>query len=129
MNRKLHLHQTRAIDLLRQSLAGGHRRPLLQLPTGAGKTVIAAAIVESALAKGNRVLMTVPLLSLVDQTVERFAENGIHAVGVMQGMHPATDCTQPVQVASAQTLRRRAIPEADLVIVDEAHKQFEFTSN
>jgi DNA repair protein RadD len=128
MNRDLHPYQTRAISLLRQSLAGGHRRPLLQLPTGAGKTVIAAAIVESALAKRKRVLMTVPLLSLVDQTVERFAEEGIHAVGVMQGMHPATDCTQPVQVASVQTLARRMIPEADLVIVDEAHKQFKFTT-
>src|SRR4051812_19777671 len=100
MNRELHPHQQRAIELLRQSLGRGKRRPLLQLPTGAGKTVIAAAIVESALAKGRRVLITVPLLSLVDQTVARFAEAGIDAVGVMQGYHPMTDCTQPVQVAS-----------------------------
>ena len=44
---------------------------MVQAPTGAGKTVLAAAIVEGALAKGKRVLFTVPFLSLVDQTVER----------------------------------------------------------
>src|SRR6187399_2770255 len=119
MNRDLHPHQARAIDLLRLSLARGRRRPILQLPTGAGKTITAASIVESALGKGKRVLFTVPLLSLVDQTVERFAEEGIRAVGVMQGYHPLTDCSQPVQVASVQTLARRALPQSDLVLVDE----------
>jgi DNA repair protein RadD len=42
-------HQDRAIEQLRQSLVGGKRRPMLQLPTGAGKTVIAAHIVRGAL--------------------------------------------------------------------------------
>lgn len=119
-------HQDRAIDLLRQSLASGHKRPMLQSPTGSGKTVIGAAIVEGALRKGNPVLFVVPFLSLVDQTVERFAEQGIHSVGVMQGYHPATDGDQPVQVASVQTLMRRKIPQAGIVLIDEAHRWFDF---
>ena len=73
-------------------------------------------------------LFTVPLLSLVDQTVERFAEEGIRAVGVMQAYHPMTDCSQPLQVASVQTLARRAIPPSDLVLVDECHRQFDFVT-
>jgi DNA repair protein RadD len=68
---ELHEHQKLAEALLRESLRSGHRRPIIQSPTGSGKTVLAAAIVEKALAKGKRVIFTVPKLSLIDQTVER----------------------------------------------------------
>jgi len=112
------------MDLLRRSLATGHKRPLVQSPTGSGKTIIGAAIVEGALRKGNPVIFTVPSLSLVDQTVERFAEQGINAVGVMQGYHPATDADQPVQVATIQTLKNRKLPRAGIVLIDEAHRWF-----
>ena len=40
----------------------------------------------------------------------------------MQAAHLRTDGRQPVQICSAQTLARRKRPEADLVIVDEAHE-------
>jgi DNA repair protein RadD len=123
---ELHEHQKLAEAQLRESLRSGHKRPIIQSPTGSGKTVLAAAIVEKALAKGKRVIFTVPKLSLIDQTVERFNEEGIRAIGVIQGYHPGTDGTQPVQVASIQTLRRRKLPEADLVLVDEAHEVHDF---
>jgi DNA repair protein RadD len=119
-------HQDEAVLMLRQSLSSGRRRPIIQAPTGAGKTVIAASLVEGALRKGKQVLFIVPRLSLVDQTVERFNEEGIKAIGVVQGYHPDTDATQPVQVCSIQTLRRRKLPEADLVLIDEAHEVHDF---
>jgi DNA repair protein RadD len=126
MRSELHEHQKLAEAQLRESLRSGHRRPIIQSPTGSGKTVLAAAIVEKALAKGKRVIFTVPKLSLIDQTVERFNEEGIKAIGVVQGYHPDTDASQPVQVCSIQTLRRRRLPEADLVLVDEAHEVHDF---
>jgi DNA repair protein RadD len=126
MNRTLHSHQELAIGMLRQSLVSGSKRPVLQAPTGAGKTILAAAIIEMALAKGKRVLFCVPQLSLIDQTVERLGEEGIHNVGVIQAQHPGTDSSQPVQVCSLQTLKNRKLPEADLVIVDECHVMFDF---
>jgi DNA repair protein RadD len=49
--RNLRLYQECALDLLRESLRTGHRRPILQLPTGAGKTRIAAEIVLARSAK------------------------------------------------------------------------------
>ena len=57
---------------------------MVQAPTGAGKTVLAASIVTRALAKGNRVLFVMPL---VEQTVAAFNVQGIDAVGVLQGYH------------------------------------------
>jgi DNA repair protein RadD len=119
-------YQTDAIAKLRKSLSSGHKRPVVQLPTGAGKTIAAAEIVRMALEKGKRVLFCVPSLSLIDQTVERFEGHDIWEIGVIQAMHERTDPTQPVQVCSVQTLARRKIPKADLIIVDECHVLFKF---
>jgi DNA repair protein RadD len=121
--RKPRPHQTAALDRLRQSLAEKHRRPCLVLPTGAGKTFLASLIVRGALAKGNRVCFTVPALSLIDQTVEAFEAEGIGHIGVIQADHPRTDPLAPVQVASVQTLGRRSLPPAGVVIVDECHRK------
>jgi len=124
--RELHPHQTLAIDMLRQSLGKGKKRPMLQAPTGFGKTLLGAAIVEGALRKGKRVIFAVPALSLVDQTVAAFWAEGIRDVGVIQGAHEMTNWNRPVQVASVQTLQRRPLPEADVVMIDEAHRWFDF---
>lgn len=121
--RPLHPHQVTALDQLKGSIQSGKRRPMLMLPTGAGKTVLAAHIVAGALRKGKRVCFVVPALSLVDQTFERFAENGIDAadMGIIQASHPWRRPHAPVQIATAQTLTRRDRPTVDVVVIDEAH--------
>jgi superfamily II DNA or RNA helicase len=121
---ELRKYQYSAIEQLRDSLSSGKRRPVVQSPTGSGKTVVAAAIINMARDKDKRVLFCVPALTLIDQTVDRFRQNGIFEIGVMQGQHEMTDYAQPVQVCSIQTLARREIPRADLVIIDEAHVMF-----
>ena len=124
--RQLRPHQVSAIDGLRKSLAQGNRRVVLQAGTGFGKTLTAAKIIESALAKSRKILFTVPLLSLVDQTVSEFTKEGINHIGVIQANHPRTDASAPVQIASVQTLARRLITDDfDLVIVDECHLTFQ----
>ena len=120
--RPLREHQERAIAGLRQSLQSGHKRPMLQMPTGAGKTLTSAHIVAGALDKGKRVAFCVPRKTLIDQTIREFEREGISAIGVMQAAHLRTDSRQPVQICSAQTLARRKRPDVDLVIVDEAHE-------
>jgi superfamily II DNA or RNA helicase len=121
-------HQQLAIDGIRNSLLAGHRRPMLQAPTGAGKTVIAAHIVAGARAKGKRVIFVAPALGLIDQTFERFVENGIDAaeMGVIQADHPWRRPQAPIQIASVHTLARRPLPAADVVVIDEAHVDHKF---
>jgi superfamily II DNA or RNA helicase len=117
-------YQHDILNRLRHALASGHKRPVVQAPTGSGKTVIAAELINLARRKGKRVLFCVPALSLIDQTVERFRQNSIFDIGVIQANHDMTDIDQPVQICSVQTLARRTLPKADLVIVDEAHLLF-----
>lgn len=119
-------HQQTALDQLKASLLAGKRRPLLQAPTGAGKTVIAAHIVAGARRKHKRVTFCVPALTLIDQTFDRFVENGIDPaeMGIIQADHPYRRPDAPIQIATAQTLARREYPECDVVVIDEAHVRF-----
>ena len=116
-------YQHKAIDGLRGALRSGASRPVLQAPTGAGKTKIATAIVANALEKGRRVAFCVPAVSLIDQTLRAFHDDGIKDMGAQQGDHPMWRPHAPVQVCSIQTLEKRTLPEADVVIVDECHIQ------
>jgi superfamily II DNA or RNA helicase len=114
-------YQHRAIDDLRNAYRSGARAPLLVAPTGAGKTVILAAITASATARGRKVLILVHRRELIHQASSKLAaagvEHGIIAAGVQRA-------DAPVQVASVQTLvRRLATIDWDpcLIIIDEAH--------
>jgi hypothetical protein len=54
-----------------------------------------------------------------------FQAEGISHIGVIQGQHYRTDSSAPKQIASVQTLARRDIPQAGLVVIDECHLQFQ----
>lgn len=128
--RELRPYQANAIAAVRQAIGEGEKRIVLASPTGAGKTVIAGAIVGGALAKNRRVLFCVPAISLVDQTVASFWAEGFDQVGVIQASHHMTDWSKPVQVASVQTLMRKdRLPEADVILIDECHRLFTWYSN
>src|SRR5208282_469588 len=114
--------QMQAIEDMRATVSQGIKRIMFQAPTANGKTIWAAYLVESCLRRGKRATFVVDGIDLVDQTVERFYEEGITDVGVIQRDHAMTNFARPIQVASVQTLTKRGIfPESDLVIIDEAH--------
>ena len=119
--------QVKALDELRRSLSSGRKRPIIQASTGFGKTILAAHIVAGALSKGNRVCFVVPALSLIDQSFEKFTENGIDAgdIGIIQADHPWRRPHAPIQIASVQTLARRGFPEVEFVVIDEVHFRFQ----
>jgi superfamily II DNA or RNA helicase len=122
--------QADAIERLRQAAREGKRRIVCQAPTGWGKTLVASFISDSVLRKKGKLLFTVPAISLVDQTVEVLASQGIKEVGVIQQKHHLTNWSQPVQVASVQTLMRRGLPQGITVaMVDECHVLFSWYTN
>lgn len=119
-------YQLEALDAIRDSLRGGVRRLMVQAATGAGKTKIAAAMVDSALSRGNRMAFVVPAVDLIDQTAESFWNEGIRDIGIIQANHSLTDWSRPLQICSIQTIQSRGVfPQANAVIFDEAHRLFE----
>lgn len=120
--KELRPHQVKALAMIREAIGRDRRQSVvLQAPVGFGKTLCAAKIIEGAQAKGNRVIFTAPMISLIDQTVTAFEAEGIRDIGVMQANHPRTNADASVQIASVQTLARRDIPQAAVILVDEAH--------
>lgn len=116
-------YQLQALEDIRSTVGQGVRRLVVQAPTGAGKTLLSADIVQGAQRKGNRMVFVVPAISLVDQTLCKFWDEGIRDVGVIQANHAHTDWSKPVQIASIQTIRSRGFyPEAKVVVIDEVHQ-------
>ena len=118
---KLRPHQQKGLDLTKQSFREGKTRPVFQAACGYGKSVIMSHIIDSALDKGNRVLVIVPYGPLINQLMKNFTDQGIPLGGVMQSNHKWTNPKKRLQVATIQTLARRGFPETDLIIFDECH--------
>jgi len=124
MTYELREHQESAIELLKKSFSSGHRCPVLQAPTGMGKTLIAVDVIKSALAKGKRVLFVVDRITLIEQTSSEFDLHGLDH-GIIQSDHWRYRPSKNLQLASVQTLsRRKELPDIDLIIVDECHSTY-----
>jgi superfamily II DNA or RNA helicase len=118
-------YQEKLIHDVRESIRKGHKRILMQLWVGGGKTVISAEIMKLAYAKYKRSLFIAPRRQLVYQASETFTNYGINNALIMAG---ELQFNQPlVQVASIDTLvtriknGRMSYPDAAIVIQDEAH--------
>jgi DNA repair protein RadD len=118
-------HQTHLLAEIDRALADDDRHLVVQAPTGFGKTIVGATLAKRIRDDRRRILFTVPALSLIEQTVEKFFAEGVRDVGVIQANHDMTDWSRPVQIASVQTLMRRQMPPADMVIIDEVHRWFD----
>jgi DNA repair protein RadD len=123
---ELRPYQVDVIADLERAIATGRRRPVIVMPTGAGKTVVAANIINKAVAEQKRVLVLGHTREIIKQTSLKLSgyrvEHGIIRAGLV------VDLSQAVQVASIQTLWSRAmrtdrmpLPAAHLLIIDEAH--------
>jgi hypothetical protein len=70
-------YQLRALELLEAAIAVGRRAPLLVLPTGAGKTVVACELMRRAVERGERALFLAPRRELVTQASRALAAAGV----------------------------------------------------
>jgi len=127
----LRAYQEEAVERARVSIRAGHKRPLLVLPTGAGKSVIYAKIIYLARENGKKSLFLVHRRNLVKQ----FAETLQRGFGITSGVIMAGEEFEQgrdVYVSTVQTYHRRLqleddsrfnqfFVDADIVLTDEAH--------
>lgn len=100
----------------------GVRRPLVVMPTGAGKTALAAYMTGTSIARGVApVWFLVHRRELMTQTARAFADAGINVGMVAQGY--AMQPTKPAQVVLIDSLPKRMhlLPPPRVLIPDEAH--------
>jgi DNA repair protein RadD len=125
MSAILRPYQTDITTDFERHVERGDRSILLVAPTGAGKTVIAAAIIAGA---ARRVLVVAHRREIVNQTSAKLTARGVPHGIIQAGDDDKLRPMAAVQIASIQTLHTRAIrssamemPLADLLIIDEAH--------
>ena len=125
---QLRPYQQQMVGELYAQIKAGDRRLLLIALMGLGKTVIAAWIMRDAVSTGKRCVFLVPLVTLVDQTLETLEALGVHCTA-LQGAREV-DASAPVIVASLQTIASRLnrgqslqdiLGPVDIVFGDEAH--------
>jgi DNA repair protein RadD len=123
---ELRPYQKDVIAEFHSRVESGCRRIMLAAPTGSGKTVIFAEIIREKARARRPVLVLAHRREIIAQTSQKLHDLGI-AHGIIQAGFPARPL-EDVQVASIQTLHRRAIhaetmvlPRADLLVIDVAH--------
>jgi superfamily II DNA or RNA helicase len=123
-------YQQDIVDKTRASIAAGHRRPLIVLGTGAGKSLVYAEIIKLATEKGKTCLFLVHRRSLVKQFAETVKTHcNINPSVIMAGEEFAGQ--SQVYVSTVQTYSRRILLDdkannrffidADIILTDEAH--------
>lgn len=117
--------QRRAVDDVRAALRAGHRAVILQLPTGGGKTIVAADIILSALARGHRCLFVAHRLELVEQPYRKLVEAGVPEarLGLRIGGETARRrLGADVQIACIDSLKPGDFAGFRVIVIDECHR-------
>lgn len=105
--------QLDAVQNLRNEIKLRRRSILLVSPTGSGKTVIAAHMIEQAVRKGKRIYFLAHRVELIEQCSAKLDALEIDH-GVIMANHSRRRPWLDVQVASVPTLARRMKDETDI---------------
>ena len=113
--------QQKVIDDVAAAFRAGHKRVMVSAACGFGKTELATAMLQATFDNGRRGGFLCDRIALVNQTADRFDKYGL-PFGVIQADHVRWAPSQPIQIISVHTVRRRMWPERmNLIVVDEAH--------
>lgn len=120
-------YQTDAITELRNGFKS-HRRQVLCLPTGAGKTVVFSEMVRLAAERGTITLVLTDRIELFEQTFKSLSRAGVSCQRLEAATQSNFNENAIVTVGMIETVKRRLskgvmdgyIPQ--LIIIDEAHK-------
>jgi superfamily II DNA or RNA helicase len=143
---KLRPYQLEGVEHVRDLIRAQKRRVLMVAATGAGKTVVFAHVIASAVGRGKRALVVAHRREIISQTYRKLVDAGLahEQVGVVLAgvgtgkakrlwdesdvwkAHARRRPVAPVQLGSIDTIRARGYaamsPPPDLIVIDEAHR-------
>lgn len=117
MTTTLRAYQAGTVSAVHGAIADERSRIVLVAPTGAGKTVMGAKLVQDFIATGKRVLWAAHRIELVEQAMQRM---GVPCGAIVAGSK-LDPTLWPCTVGSVQTIVRRPLPPTDVLVIDEAH--------
>jgi DNA repair protein RadD len=120
-------YQRQAIDSVWAHLRAYTDNPCVELPTGAGKSVVMAGLIKEAVTTwaGTRIAVLAHVRELVAQNADKLLRSWTSApLGIYAASLGKRDRFAPVLFASIQSTYNRAMElgRFDLVLVDEAHR-------
>ena len=120
-------YQEQAKQAIFEEWGNGNQKTLLVLPTGCGKTIVFAKVVEECVRRGKRVLIMAHRAELLEQASDKINK----ATGLICSVEKAEESClgswYRVVVGSVQTLTREKRLQQfdenyfDTIIIDEAH--------
>ena len=124
---ELRSYQQEAREAVERDWAGEFPRTLLVLPTGCGKTIVFAKIIEDMVRQGKRCLILAHRGELLDQASDKLRQATGLQCAVEKAEATCLDSWYRVAVGSVQSLQRPArlarfpADYFDVIVVDEAH--------
>jgi len=118
---KLRPYQEDCKTAISEYFSKGVKRVILCKPTGSGKTVTFADMARNAVLNGFIVMVVVDRKELLEQSRNKLIAYGLNPSIITAGRTGKSGAKS--YVSTIQTLMRRKFPPADLLIIDEAHKQ------
>ena len=120
-------YQIQAKDAVLSEWSEGHRKTLLVLPTGTGKTVVFAKVVEDRVNNGGRALVLAHRGELLSQAADKIMVASGMKCALEKAESTSLGSNMPVTVGSVQSLaqpkRLARFPQNYFtdIVVDEAH--------
>lgn len=121
---KLRPYQQEARNAILEEWRKGVQSTLLVLPTGTGKTIVFASVIEELVRQGGRCLILAHRGELLDQAADKLARATGLGCALEKAESSALDSWFNVVVGSVQTMtreHRRDGHEFSHIIIDEAH--------